>query len=181
MADFEKLKQNVMDLLQEQQIKLGYQRETVRLYYPLESLNHLLGTAVGNAKMKELLKEFREQARELGGLRFSQKEERFCVIVPPEGAEYVVREMPENLFLKGLVELVSSHGVTLEQARDYFHKFSEHVEERRMDDEFDLLLYFPEGVPDSYYYCLKQEGEHVLYHRFMKEDYDSFGFQEYRE
>ena len=46
MADFEKLKQNVIDMLEEQQQKLGYQKETIRLYYPLESLNHLLGTEV---------------------------------------------------------------------------------------------------------------------------------------
>ena len=47
-----------------------------------------------------------------------------------------------------------------------------------MTEEFDLLLYFPDGKPDSYYYCLKQEGEHVLYHRFTREDYLSFGFEE---
>ena len=52
------------------------------------------------------------------------------------------------------------------------------VKERRMTEEFDLLLYFPDGKPDSYYYCLKQEGEHVLYHRFTREDYLSFGFEE---
>lgn len=51
MADYEKLKQNVIDMLEEQQQKLGYQKETVRLYYPLESLNHLLGTEVVSSNL----------------------------------------------------------------------------------------------------------------------------------
>lgn len=178
MADFIRFKQNVIDMLQEQQEKLGYQREIVRLYYPLESLNHLLGVSEGREEMRNLLKKFREQTPELGALRFSEKAERFCIIVPPEGAEYVHREVPQNLFLRGLLDLVSDHGTTLEQVRAYFQSSSDHVEERRMEEEFDLLLYFPAGVPDSYYYCLKQEGSHILYHRFTREDYLSFGFRE---
>ncbi len=176
MADLLRLKQNVIYMLQEQQEKLGYQPETVRLYYPLESLNHLLGTHAEKEEMRGLLKTFREQAPELGQIRFSDKEGRFCITVPPEGVKYVHREIPQNHFLRGLLALVSAHGTTLDQARVYFHSCSGHVEERPMEGEFDLLMYFPDGHPDSYYYCLKQEGEHVLYHRFIREDYESFGF-----
>ena len=113
-------------------------------------------------------------APELGQVRFSDKEGRFCITVPPEGAEYVHREIPQNHFLRGLLALVSAHGTTLDQAREYFHSCSGPVEERPMEGEFDLLMYFSDGHPDSYYYCLKQEGEHVLYHRFIREDYESF-------
>lgn len=179
MADFEKLKQNVIDMLEEQQQKLGYQKETIRLYYPLESLNHLLGTEVEKDGMKPLLLEFREYVKDqLGELRFSEKAGRYGIMIPPEGAEYVHREVPQNLFLKGLLQKVSVHGCTLDQVREYFYASAARVEERRMTEEFDLLLYFPDGEPDSYYYCLKQEGEHVLYHRFTREDYLSFGFEE---
>lgn len=178
MADFQILKNNIIDMLEEQQQKLGYQRETVRLYYPLESLNHLLGTSANREQMRDLLREFRDSAPELGPLRFSDREERFCVTVPPEGTEYVFRSVPENQFLKGLLRLVSRHGCTLNEVRDYFRRSADCVTECRMAEEFDLLLYFPDGKPDTYRYCLKEEGSHVLYHRFTEADFLSLGLRE---
>lgn len=177
-ADYEALKKNIMNMLEEQQEKLGYQKETVRLYYPLESLNHLLGTQADGTEMRKLLKEFRGNAKELGGLRFSDKGNRFCILVPPEGTEYVHRTLPENLFLRGLISLVRTHGCTLEQVREYFAACGRKTQERRMAEEFDLLIYFPDQEPDGYYYCLKQENGHVMYHRFTKEDYLSLGLRE---
>ena len=41
---YAKLEKNLVDIIEEQQIKLGYCREDVRLYYPLSSLNHFFGT-----------------------------------------------------------------------------------------------------------------------------------------
>ena len=41
---FEKLEKNLMDVVLEEQAKLGFRREKIRLYYPLSTLNHLLGT-----------------------------------------------------------------------------------------------------------------------------------------
>ena len=46
---------------------------------------------------------------------------------------------------------------------------------------------FFEDIPDPYlkenkagnrphYYCFKDEGCHIIYHRFLKEDYEDFGF-----
>ena len=40
---FEKLEKNLMDVVLEEQAKLGFRREKIRLYYPLSTLNHLLG------------------------------------------------------------------------------------------------------------------------------------------
>ena len=37
-------------------------------------------------------------------------------------------------------------------------------------EDFDYLIYFESGE-DSYYYCFKDEGCHIIYHRFMPEDY----------
>ena len=42
--DFSRLEKNISDVIKEQQAKLGYMREKVRLYYPLNSLNHFFGT-----------------------------------------------------------------------------------------------------------------------------------------
>lgn len=179
MPDFQKLKNSITDVMEEYQLKLGYQKETVRLYYPLESLNHLLGTSAEKEEMRTLLKQFREYAKELGSLRFSDREKRFCIVVPPEGAEYVRQTVPQNTFLKGLIQLVSAHGCTLGQVCDYFRTFSGQTVIRKMSEEFDLLLYFPDGKPDSYRYCLRQEGDHVVYHRFTDADYQELGIHNF--
>lgn len=42
--NFQRLEDNITDVIKEEQIKLGYRSETVRLYYPLTSLNRFLET-----------------------------------------------------------------------------------------------------------------------------------------
>ena len=53
--NFERLKNNIISLVEEQQYKLGYRSEPVRLYYPLKSLNRLLNTSGDPSEMKETL------------------------------------------------------------------------------------------------------------------------------
>ena len=43
--DFSRLEKSIMDVIKEEQAKLGYRKEKIRLYYPLSSLNHFFGTA----------------------------------------------------------------------------------------------------------------------------------------
>ena len=42
--------------------------------------------------------------------------------------------------------------------------------------EFDYLIRFSEENEDPYYYCFHDEGCHIIYHRFLPEDYEDFGF-----
>ena len=42
--NFKKLENNLLDMIQEQQVKIGYMSGVTRFYYPLQSLNSLLGT-----------------------------------------------------------------------------------------------------------------------------------------
>ena len=42
--------------------------------------------------------------------------------------------------------------------------------------EFDFYVRFPEGSEDRYYYCFKDEDCHIIYHRFLPEDYADFEF-----
>ena len=52
----ERLEKNLADQMKEAQLKLGYEEETMRLYYPVASLNLLLGTDCEKAgEMKETL------------------------------------------------------------------------------------------------------------------------------
>lgn len=65
--------------MKEGQIKLGYSAETVRLYYPLDSLNELLGAQEDASGMEKLLAQFAEAEKEkLGEMEISRKGDRFC-------------------------------------------------------------------------------------------------------
>ena len=57
----EKLFANVVDVIQEGQLKLGYRPETIRLYYPLNSLNLFLGTQLDAQGMMDTLAAFAAQ------------------------------------------------------------------------------------------------------------------------
>ena len=83
---FEKLEQNIIDMIKEEQAKLGYRKESIRLYYPLSSLVHLTGENLGEQEMLALLSEFGEETKEhLGGVTVTAKKDRFCFLIPEEG------------------------------------------------------------------------------------------------
>ena len=42
---YDKLERNLIDIIKEEQAKLGFFREDIRLYYPLSSLNHFFDAA----------------------------------------------------------------------------------------------------------------------------------------
>lgn len=176
--NFKKLENNIVDLIEEQQLKLGYLKETVRLYYPLSSLNNFLKTSCNVDEMREQLQYFGEKTKaHLGEIKVTNSGERFCIAVPPTGAEYVYNKLDKNGFLAQLIEVVRNHGCTLEQVLQIFNKHSDKVHVEQMSNgEFDYLIYFEEGVPDDYRYCITVEGEHVTYHRYTPEDYVEFGF-----
>ncbi len=44
------------------------------------------------------------------------------------------------------------------------------------NEEFNILIRFGEGADDPYYYCFKDEGCHIIYHRFLPGDYADFDF-----
>ena len=43
-VDFTRLEKNIIEVIQEEQIKLGYRSELIRLYYPITSLNRFFHT-----------------------------------------------------------------------------------------------------------------------------------------
>ena len=84
--------------------------------------------------------------------------------------------MKENEFIKALIELVGRHGCTIEEIKQLFHSYSDKIITEPMDnEEFDVMIRFDDGS-DPYYYCFKDEGCHIIYHRFLPEDYADFGF-----
>ena len=63
---FDALKKSMIDAIEEGQLKLGYRDETIRLYYPLESLCALTGKKlVASLMMRELDEFFNDDEAEL--------------------------------------------------------------------------------------------------------------------
>lgn len=176
--DYKRLEDNVINVIKEEQVKLGYREESIRLFYPLNSLNRFLKSECAVAEMKEALQGFVLYVQErLGEILISHKEDRFCLTIPPEGVRYVHDQMRNSEFIAALVELVRRHGCTIEEVLDLFYRYADQVHVEKVDHgEFDYLVYFEDGIPDDFRYCFTEEGPHLIYHRFTPEDYEDFEF-----
>lgn len=174
------LKESLRDAVEEAQLKLGYRREAMRLYYPLSSLCALTGIKTDAAGMEAVLRRFAEEEQNLfGEIAVSRQGDRFCLTVPPEGAQRIHEQADAQGFLAQLLAAVSRPGAHLADALAVFSRFSDGVVVRAMrGEEFDTLVYFARGEPNAYRYCFKQEPCHLIYHRFTPEDYESFGFED---
>ena len=177
-VDFTGLEKNIIEVIQEEQIKLGYRSELIRLYYPITSLNRFFHTDAAEKEMSELLAEFsKKTVQTLGGVEISNKGERFCIAIPLSGVDYVHEHTNGSEFISSFIETIGKHGCTIDELLQQFHRYSDHVHvERTTHGEFDYLVYFEDGVPDDYRYCITDEGCHLIYHRFTPEDYEDFQF-----
>ena len=175
---YERLEKSLIDLVKEEQAKLGYRKEMIRLYYPLSSLNHFMETNADSEEMQELLADFPKAAEDIfGEVGITHAKNRFCFALSEKASEYVHENMKPNEFIKELVELVAKHGCTMEDIEVLFRSHSDKIVAEPMDNgEFDRMIRF-EGGEDKYYYCFKDEGCHIIYHRFLPEDYADFGFK----
>jgi hypothetical protein len=176
--DYSRLEQNICDVIKEEQIKLGYRKEVIRLYYPILSLNRFLKTDLDIEEMKAVLEEFcRSVEGKFGTTTISNKGERFCFCFSPEASEYIYLHTEQQGFLYDFIRAVSRHGVTIDEVISQFRKYSDHVHvEKVTHGEFDYLVYFEDGKPDTFRYCLTDEGCHIIYHRFTIDDYQDFHF-----
>lgn len=168
-----KLKENIFYLIKEEQIKLGYKKEAIRLYYPLQSLNRLLDTELDENGMKSVLESFAEGMKaEVGEIRISCEKGRFCFFLSDSFSEYVYLHTEQSGFLYDFIAAISKHNVSVEEIADQFRKYSSKVCVEKMEQgDFDYVIYFEDGQPDGFLYCLKNEDGHMTYHRFTVEDY----------
>ena len=80
--NYDNLQRSLIDVIKEEQAKLGYRKEEIRLYYPLGSLNHFFDMNGNEEEMTELLKGFAAYTKErLGEVRYSNRGERFCFFI----------------------------------------------------------------------------------------------------
>ncbi len=177
---YQELEKNITDVIKEQQIKLGFMEETVRLYYPMDSLIRMLDmddTATDVQVLDELKKFSKDVAERFGQMKVSNKEERFCLRIPPKGVVYVHEHTDEREFLKAFIEHVNEGNSSIEAMTALFKDYSDQVAVEAMDhEEFDYVLYFEDGNPDDYRYMVKFEPCHTIYHRFTQKDFEAFEF-----
>ena len=154
---YQKLMDNLCDIVAEEQAKLGYMKEPIRLYYPLSSLNHFFGGDVSADEMQEKLSKFKSFAYDkFGEVEITHKGERFCFFLSERATEYVHQNGGQNQFIFDLVALLAKHGTVMNHG------------------EFDYMIHFVNSK-DKYLYCFKDEGCHIIYHRFLPEDYEDLG------
>ena len=175
---FAKMERNLVDIMKEEQAKLGFRKEAVRLYYPLATLQHFFHAEDTAEEMQERLQAFPEEFTDkLENVQVTHKKDRFCIHIPEEGSVYAKEQMKDNEFIKELIRQVQQCDCTIEDLKKLFEAHSDQVIFETMSNgEFDYLLRFADGVPDDYYYCFKDEGCHMVYHRFLPEDYKDFDF-----
>lgn len=122
---FCRLEENLIDLVKEQQAKLGFRPEVIRLYYPVSTLNHFFGSEDTAEKMKVRLNGLGAHMKEtLGEVRVTVKGDRFCFLIPETGSVYVHEQMKGREFIQDLVDLVGTHGCSLEEIRELFRQWS---------------------------------------------------------
>lgn len=178
--DYSALERNLIEVMEEQQAKLGFDGETINLFYPVDSVAMMIGLDPQEKTLTEALNGFCAHAEEkLGKIAYAVHEGRVSFAIPSEGGKYVSGRLNENSFIVRLVGMVASHRASIEKVIDLFKEYSDQVCIRKMPahEEFDYLVYFSDGEPDSFWYCLKEEMGHVTYHRFTKMDFEAFGFE----
>ena len=182
---YKELEKNLQDLIAEEQAKLGYRQEAIRLYYPLSSLNHLLiagaDAAQDGKKTKKLSAEEMQKELELfartvqdkfGNIAISHKKERFCFFLPEQATQYVHDRQGENAFIYELVALLAQHDTTMEDIIHLFEKQADPCEVININnEEFDTLIRFIDS-DDRYFYCFSKK--HCSMSRSAKLSFISF-------
>ncbi|MFQ9564267.1 MAG: DUF3877 family protein, partial [Faecalibacillus intestinalis] len=88
--DYGALLQSLIDVVQEEQIKIGYRKETIRLYYPVKSVNNLLGMDGSVDELLKILHNFVANSTEkLGDILSTIDNERRCFVMSAAGVEYI--------------------------------------------------------------------------------------------
>lgn len=167
---FDELYNNILDNIKEAHLKLGYSEASMSFNYPKRSLEHL----VNGASIEDALEELREFViPTLGEIAYRFKDNQVRITIPAEGVKYVADNVPEKPHLRDLVELIQRPMVTMDQIKELFNKYSDQVMCQPTDESgMDYVLWFGDGQPDDYRYCICLDGLGATYHRLSKKDFE---------
>lgn len=173
--NFDALLKNLIYVLKESQMKIGYTDNAASLNYPPASLARLLGTEADDSVLRKALKDFAAYAEPtLGRITVGVYDGQYCLTVPAQGVRYVHENVPENPFLRELIDLTAQHKARgIAEVRALFSKYSDKVVCQEVEgDGYDHVLYFADGTPDDFIYLFETAFGHVTYHRMTKADYE---------
>ena len=182
------LEQHIIDTVKEWQIKIGYRKEAMNLYYPEESLKDMLGLSrdASEKVLKETLKLFADEtAPRFGQLKISDKNGRYCIGIPETGCEYIHENIPDSDFLKEFLQIVTGENPTFEKIRRCFEEMAEKYQETFAEQDHGTdgmgRVFFFTGKKggeiseaskiDRYVYCVELDDFGMTYHRFACHDY----------
>ncbi|MGN0632376.1 MAG: DUF3877 family protein [Oscillospiraceae bacterium] len=176
--DFEALEKNLIDVIKESHIKLGYTNNSIGIFYPPSSLGNMLKVPFEVSELKKTLSDFCEfENQRIGEVSVSYypDDNRFGITVSAQAVGFIHENIPDPQFLKDFISNIHSCR-SIEDITEIFKRYSdkvccEHIE----SEEFDYLLYFADGIPDDYRYCIQFEMGHASYHRFTQSDFDELG------
>jgi len=177
--DYLELKENLIDVIKECHTKIGYSENAMSFYYPVKALNRFLDSNLSLNEMGNALEGFAEDVKEdLGQLKFKLEGDRYRITVPKKGSVYVNEHIPDSPFLKEFVAETIRPGCDIESILVIFNKYSEKVICKNLcNEEFEYLIYFEDGQPDHYRYCLEFEFGRAIYHRFTPKEYEALGLE----
>lgn len=170
------LQKNIMDTIYEGQVKIGYEKSGIQIYYMFSSLESLLGVLVPSVKeMDVLMQVFKAKVTDaLGPISITRDNERFCFYIPEEGTKFIYETYEENSFLRDLIEVVKNPACSLDDILSVFKKQSPDVVcQKMLDAEFDYVIYYKDKSIDEYMYCFNIGEMGAYYHRFTEADYAS--------
>lgn len=168
---------NIIEQINELQLKLGYAHESVTLFYPYASLRFLLKTEKRGTELIDMAKECIASSG-LGKIEVSPTKGKALLTLSPEAVTFIYENYAPSNFLRDFIELFSNHhGITTGRICEVFEKYSSDYSFITMPkgSDFDYVFYFSNPEIDSFYYCIKDEFGHMIYHRFMESDYRALG------
>lgn len=174
------LEKHIFDTIKEWQMKIGYREESMKLYYPRMSLTELLGLDddISDVQLDETLSEFtKTEKSKLGEIEISSDRERYCITISEKGCAYIAKNVPEFVFLKRFLEVITKQGNTLEQIRNCFEVYAkecntQYTELDKRKEGLGYVFFFDKEEVDACIYCVEEDEFGLTYHRFIKSDYE---------
>ncbi|MBR0412128.1 MAG: DUF3877 family protein [Eubacterium sp.] len=171
-----RFKNNLISVIKEAQLKLGYESHSIGVNYTEPSLCHLLSCDKGEVKQR-LAAFCKDNSDFFGELTFTARDGGYRIDVPQKGVDYVHSILKDDEFLSVLIRMVQKPGCTVDDVLNVFYRYSDDVHfEEVQNGEFDFLIYFEDSGVDDFRYCFHDDGLQLEYHRFIKEDYLDFNF-----
>ncbi len=174
-----KLEEHIIDTIKEWHLKIGYQEESIRLYYPLDSVKDFFDIDINEKEDAEqfcriVQNYLSEKMSEMGEVKVSLAKQRFCIEISRELNQYIANFIEASDFLRDFLETLLTGEI--EAVRTLFQSYAEKnhgdYAEKPHHGEGGIAFSFLEEEIDPYVYCVEQDAFGLTYHRFVRTEYE---------